>query len=216
MTAIVSKWALNKSHITDNLAVGGTEDPYYEPEDANKKRSWYHRKHMKQLPAYLSENDIRVLKSVRQNAYRLDLQVKICGYRLGWAGIIGLIPVIGDFLACCCALMVVRKAGGIDGGLPALTHMQMIANVAFDFGMGLIPIVGDLVNIAYKCNSRNYVLLEKHLVHKYKKRGADTEGATGREIHINPNLVEDLETHGANTLWTEKDKTNSANAPQPI
>lgn len=43
----------------------------------------------------------------------------------------------------------------------------MMANVMFDFGIGLIPIVGDFINVLYKCNSRNFVLLEKHLVKKY-------------------------------------------------
>ena len=42
-----------------------------------------------------------------------------------------------------------------------------MANVMFDFGIGLIPIVGDFINVLYKCNSRNFVLLEKHLVKKY-------------------------------------------------
>lgn len=62
-----------------------------------------------------------------------------------------------------------RKAQKIDGGLPSYIQTQMSANIAFDFGIGLIPIVGDIVNIAYKANSRNCLLLESYLRRKYGK-----------------------------------------------
>lgn len=42
----------------------------------------------------------------------------------------------------------------------------MFGNVMLDFGLGLIPIVGDLINIAYKANTRNCILLEEHLKRK--------------------------------------------------
>ena len=59
------------------------------------------------------------------------------------------------------ALQLVRKARTIDGGLPkGLEAEMMMANVMFDFGIGLIPIVGDFINVLYKCNSRNFILLE--------------------------------------------------------
>lgn len=151
------------------LKVGPEEDPYFE-EIPDNELHFYQRKGAKRrrkLPDFIPKNDLKVLNSVKRKAYRLDLQLSMCGIRLGWAGIIGLIPWIGDILALVFALQLVKKAQTIDGGLPAHVKSQMMANVMFDFGIGLIPIVGDLINIAYKCNLRNFVLLEQHLVHKY-------------------------------------------------
>lgn len=107
------------------------------------------------------------MNSVKNRAYRLDLLLNLCGLRIGWAGVIGLIPWIGDIIAFYFALQLVRKARTIEGGLPKGLEAEMMANVMFDFGIGLIPIVGDFINVLYKCNSRNFILLEKYLVKKY-------------------------------------------------
>ncbi len=133
------------------------------------------------MPLGLSHNDQKILKSVRRRAYYLDLSLSCCGFRFGWAGIIGLIPWIGDFFAAYLALLLLKKAQQIDGGLPSYIQTQMSANIAFDFGIGLIPIVGDIINIAYKANSRNCLLLESYLTHKHNKKhkhetSAETEG----------------------------------------
>lgn len=131
---------------------------FYQRKGAKRKRK---------LPDIIAKKDLKILNSVKRKAYRLDLQLSLCGVRLGWAGIIGLFPWIGDLLCLMLALQVVSKAGKIEGGLPTQLRLQMMANVTFDFVIGLIPIVGDFINIMYKCNLRNFVLLEKHLVDKY-------------------------------------------------
>lgn len=119
------------------------------------------------------------MKSVRDRAYSLDLSIKICGVRLGWAGIIGLIPWIGDVIALLLALALVKKLRQVEGGLPESIQGKMMLNVAMDFGIGLIPIVGDFINIAYKANTRNFILLEKFLNSKYK-----TPVANGRVVPL--------------------------------
>lgn len=59
--------------------------------------------------------------------------------------------------------MVMRTADQIEGGLPFFIKFQMLLNIAFDFAIGLAPFVGDLVDAMFKANTRNAVLLEKHL-----------------------------------------------------
>lgn len=66
--------------------------------------------------------------------------------------------------------MVVNTCAHIDGGLPSRLKMMMLINVIFDFIIGLVPFVGDIADAMYKCNSRNAVLLEKHL----REKGAKT------------------------------------------
>ncbi|KAI5955673.1 hypothetical protein KGF54_001175 [Candida jiufengensis] len=146
------------------------EDPYFE-EIPEKDLHFYQRKGAKRkrkLPSYIPKHDLKILNKVKNRAYTLDLQLSFCGIRIGWSGIIGLIPWIGDFIAFFFAYQLVRTAKKIEGGLPKGLETEMMANVTFDFGIGLIPIVGDFINVLYKCNSRNFILLEKHLIRKYE------------------------------------------------
>lgn len=133
---------------------------FYQKKGARRKRK---------LPDFIPQKDLKILNSVKRKAYRLDLQLSVCGLRLGWAGVIGLIPGFGDIIGVLFALQLVSKASSVDGGLPEKIRLQMISNVVFDFVIGLIPFVGDFMNILYKCNSRNFILLEKHLVEKYSE-----------------------------------------------
>jgi Domain of unknown function (DUF4112) len=45
----------------------------------------------------------------------------------------------------------------------------MYTNMAIDFGIGLIPVVGDMADAWFKCNTRNNIILEKYLREKGKK-----------------------------------------------
>lgn len=150
----------------------GTEDPYYEEipaEELGRKKPGSKRR--RAMPEGLSENDSKILRKVTRRAWRLDMCLGApCGFRIGWSAILGLIPAIGDLLCASLALMIVRLATEIDGGLPLFLQTKMMANVAFDFTIGLVPIVGDIVNLMYKANSRNALLLEKYLSEKAKKR----------------------------------------------
>ena len=56
----------------------------------------------------------------------------------------------------------------IEGGLPGKVLVLMLFNMLLDFLVGLVPFVGDLADAAFKCNTRNVKLLEKHLDKKYK------------------------------------------------
>ncbi|KAH3672300.1 hypothetical protein WICMUC_004395 [Wickerhamomyces mucosus] len=139
----------------------------------------------KALPIGLSQNDSKILKKVRSRAYHLDLGFECCcGIQVGWAGLIGLIPWIGDIIALYLALQLVKNAQQIEHGLPKYILTQMYANVSFDFGIGLIPLVGDLINIAYKANSRNCMILETFLKKNAKNKRA-TGGSTLQEtLHV--------------------------------
>jgi hypothetical protein len=48
----------------------------------------------------------------------------------------------------------------------------MYANMAVDFGIGLVPVIGDIVDAWFKCNTRNNVLLERYLREKGQKHPA--------------------------------------------
>lgn len=50
----------------------------------------------------------------------------------------------GDALDALMALMVVRTCEQVEGGLPSEIKAKMLFNIVLDFGIGLLPILGDI------------------------------------------------------------------------
>lgn len=51
----------------------------------------------------------------------------------------------------------------VECNLGLATHLHMLINIAFDFFIGFIPLLGDIMDAMYKANSKNVRLLEKRL-----------------------------------------------------
>lgn len=81
-------------------------------------------------------------------------------------------------------MMVVRTASEV--GLPASVKAQMMLNVAFDFVVGLVPFLGDLLDMAFKANTRNAIVLESYL----RERGAENIRRQGLPPQQDPSLGE--------------------------
>jgi len=81
-------------------------------------------------------------------------------YRIGIDGILGLIPGIGDPLGAVLSSYLIFEAARI--GAPKRILLRMVGNVALDSLVGLIPILGDVFDIAWKANVRNLALLRAH------------------------------------------------------
>lgn len=60
----------------------------------------------------------------------------------------------------------------------------MILNVAFDFVVGLVPFLGDILDIAFKANTRNAIVLESYL----RQRGAENIRRQGLPPQQDPSL----------------------------
>ena len=81
--------------------------------------------------------------------------------RVGLDGIIGLVPGFGDVLAGLLSL-IIPLAAWIRGA-PYIAIARMAANLAIGVLVGTIPVFGDVFDIAWKANRRNYRLLRRHL-----------------------------------------------------
>lgn len=66
--------------------------------------------------------------------------------------------------------MVYRTIISVEGGLPSGVKMKMKFNILVDFLIGLVPFVGDIADAAYKCNTKNVVILEEQLRERGRKR----------------------------------------------
>jgi len=103
----------------------------------------------------------------------LDEAFRIPGTRIrfGLDGIIGLIPGFGDVLAGLLSL-IIPLAGWIRG-VPYVTLVRMIANLGIGVLVGSIPLFGDIFDIAWKTNRRNYRLLTRHLGKPHRHTARD-------------------------------------------
>ena len=92
------------------------------------------------------------------------------GIRFGLDGIIGLVPGLGDVLAGLLSLIIPLAA--CIRGVPYVTLARMAANLGIGVLVGSIPLFGDIFDIAWKANRRNYLLLCRHLgePHRHTKR----------------------------------------------
>ena len=91
--------------------------------------------------------------------------------RFGIDGIIGLVPGLGDVLAGLLSLIIPLAAW--IRGVPYVTLVRMAANLGIGVLVGTIPIFGDIFDIAWKTNRRNYRLLCRHLGEPRRHTGRD-------------------------------------------
>jgi hypothetical protein len=82
-------------------------------------------------------------------------------FRVGLEPIIGLVPVLGDVAGLLMSLYVLLEAH--RAGASTRVKLQMVRNMLIDFFGGLVPIVGDVFDFAWKANVRNTQLLREHL-----------------------------------------------------
>lgn len=62
----------------------------------------------------------------------------------------------------------------------------MMWNISLDFGIGLIPIVGDLADALYRANTRNAWLLDAYLAEKAKalQTGKVEDPESGKTVAV--------------------------------
>jgi hypothetical protein len=90
--------------------------------------------------------------------------------RFGLDGIVGFIPGIGDVIAGIASCIIIFAAW--MRGVAYITLARMIANWGIEVLLGAVPLFGNLFDIAWKANRRNYALLTNSL--------ADPQGARRR------------------------------------
>lgn len=113
------------------------------------------------------------MKRLRQLSYLLDNAIAVPGtdIRFGLDPILGVLPGGGDVLTGIMSVYIVFE--GARMGLPAQTIGRMGFNIVLDTLTGLVPVLGDLFDVAWKANSQNVALLEKHLAAPEPSRVAD-------------------------------------------
>ncbi|GGB43006.1 hypothetical protein GCM10011502_15430 [Oceanisphaera marina] len=101
-------------------------------------------------------------KRLDRLAWLLDSAIRLPGgFRIGLDGIIGLVPGIGDLVGTALSSYLVVEAARLK--LPFRLLARMAMNVLIELVVGVIPIVGDIFDFAFKANLRNMRILNEYL-----------------------------------------------------
>jgi hypothetical protein len=100
---------------------------------------------------------VRVLSKLLDNS----IPIPGTGYKIGLDPIVGLIPGIGDLLGAVLSGYIILEAARAE--VPAFTLARMLVNVGVDTLVGAVPALGDVFDAAWKSNTKNVALLERHL-----------------------------------------------------
>ena len=87
-------------------------------------------------------------------------RVPVLGWRFGLDALIGLIPGLGDTTTSLVSFYILVSA--VRYRVPKITLLRMGLNIAIDYVVGSLPIVGDLADAWWKSNHMNIDLLRKH------------------------------------------------------
>lgn len=81
------------------------------------------------------------------------------GWRFGLDAVVGLIPGFGDVASAGVSFYILASA--VRYRVPKITLLRMALNVAIDYLLGSLPVVGDLFDAWWKSNQMNVELLKQ-------------------------------------------------------
>jgi hypothetical protein len=103
------------------------------------------------------------LERLERFARLLDDSIRVPGtsWRLGLDSLIGLLPAGGDVIGAALSMVLLARAARMGARRGVLARMA--GNIAVDLAAGVIPVFGDVLDVAWKANRRNVRLLREHL-----------------------------------------------------
>jgi len=105
---------------------------------------------------------LATIERLRRLAWVIDAIGRVPGtrFRCGLNSVIGLAPGAGDVILALISLYIVGEA--VRLGLPRAKIVRMLANVGIEAALGALPVVGDLLDVAWKANLRNLDIIDRH------------------------------------------------------
>ena len=108
----------------------------------------------------IERNEEKLLR-LKLLSERLDDLIKIPGTnrKIGIDAIVGVIPILGAFIGVIFSTYIMYS--GIKMGVSSKIVIKMATNIAIEFIIGSIPIIGDIFDALWKANKRNVELIEE-------------------------------------------------------
>jgi Domain of unknown function (DUF4112) len=113
--------------------------------------------------------------SLERLSWLMDDLIRVpgLGWRFGLDALVGLIPGFGDTATSLVSFYILVAA--VRYRVPKITILRMAVNLALDYALGSVPVVGDLFDAWWKSNQKNVALL---------KERATVEGEAAREGRV--------------------------------
>lgn len=110
------------------------------------------------------------LARIERLARLMDTAFAIPGTRIrfGADSIIGLAPGIGDAITTAMAAYLIYEARKM--GLPKRKLLRMGGNMLLDSMIGVVPLVGDVADVFFKGNRRNFQIVRDHFAERDASR----------------------------------------------
>jgi hypothetical protein len=117
-----------------------------EPESALETKRQIHQEQWGKLLSFWTDN---------------VFEVPGLGWRFGLDPIVGLVPVIGDLSTTLVSVYILSIAA--QKRVPRSTMARMTLNLALDYVLGSVPVIGNIFDFAWKANHLNMRILERAL-----------------------------------------------------
>jgi hypothetical protein len=108
-----------------------------------------------------SRQSVKVDESLERLSWLMDDLIKIPGinWRFGLDALVGLIPGFGDTATSLVSFYILVSA--VRYRVPKVTLLRMGLNIAIDYLLGSVPLLGDVFDAWWKSNQMNVALLSK-------------------------------------------------------
>lgn len=139
-----------------------------------------------QRPARRREQLMSTLQRADRISRLMDesFTIPIIRVKLGWDALIGLVPFVGDLLGALISVTFVWQAWRIQAPIGLLIRMSL--NILVEILLGTIPVLGDVFDVFWKANRKNYRLLALHIGRELgsdeqRELGVTSAGDNGEE-----------------------------------
>ncbi len=102
------------------------------------------------------------MQRLEKLAWLLDASIRLPGtrFRFGLDGLVGLVPGIGDLIGALVSLYIMFQSA--RAGAPGSVLLRMLGNIVIEALVGLVPLLGDVFDMAFRANLRNVALLRNY------------------------------------------------------
>lgn len=120
----------------------------------------------------IPHSQLQALRWVQGACDLMDNRFRIPGtqIRFGLDAVVGLVPYVGDMagFAISGVMVLIMARYGASGMLV----VRMLGNVALDSAAGTVPLLGDIFDLRFRANRRNFKLLQAHYAEGKYRGGA--------------------------------------------